>query len=89
MISGIVTIQNKLGLHARSANLFVRTATAFASSITVINEHATANGKSIMSMMLLQAAKGTKVELQVEGEDEQQALVALEALINNKFGEDD
>jgi phosphocarrier protein len=40
-------------------------------------------------MMLLQAAKGTKVELQVEGEDEQQALVALEALINNKFGEDD
>ncbi len=89
MISRTVTIQNKLGLHARSANQFVRTAIAFSSSINVVNEHAAANGKSIMSMMLLQAAKGTDVELQVEGEDEERACAALEALINDKFGEDD
>ncbi len=76
-------------MHARSANAFVRTASAFASSITVTNEYATANGKSIMSMLLLQARKGSKIELQIEGEDEQQAFEAIESLINNKFGEDD
>lgn len=76
-------------MHARSANAFVRTASAFASSITVTNEYATANGKSIMSMLLLQARKGSKIELQIEGEDEQQAFEAIASLINNKFGEDD
>ena len=76
-------------MHARSANAFVRTASAFASSITVTNEYATANGKSIMSMLLLQARKGSKIELQIEGEDEQQAFEAITSLINNKFGEDD
>ena len=89
MISGTITIQNKLGMHARSANAFVRTASAFASSIKVTNEYATANGKSIMSMMLLQASKGSKIELHIEGEDEQQAFEAITSLINNKFGEDD
>jgi len=76
-------------MHARSANAFVRTASAFSSSITVTNEYATANGKSIMSMMLLQAGKGSKIELQIEGEDEQQACEAIVSLINDKFGEDD
>ena len=73
-------------MHARSANAFVRTASAFASSITVTNEYATANGKSIMSMLLLQARKGSKIELQIAGEDEQRALESIASLINNKFG---
>ena len=89
MISRTITIQNKLGMHARSAGSFVRIASAFASSITVTNEYATANGKSIMSMMLLQASMGSKIELQIEGEDEQQAFEAIVSLINDKFGEDD
>lgn len=89
MISRTITIQNKLGMHARSADSFVRIASAFASSITVTNEYATANGKSIMSMMLLQASMGSKIELQIEGEDEQQAFEAIVSLINDKFGEDD
>ncbi len=89
MIKRTVTIQNKLGLHARSASAFVRTVSAFASSVTVINEYATADGKSIMSMMLLQASMGSKIELQIEGEDEQQAFEAIVSLINDKFGEDD
>lgn len=89
MISRTITIQNKLGMHARSAGAFVRIASAFASSITVTNEYATANGKSIMSMMLLQASMGSKIELQIEGEDEQQAFEAIVSLINDKFGEDD
>ncbi len=82
-----ITIQNKLGLHARSASSFVKTSSAFGASITVSNEFANANGKSIMSMMMLQAACGTDINLAVEGEDEEAALAALVALINNKFGE--
>jgi len=89
VINKTVTIKNKLGMHARSAGAFVRIASTFASSITVTNEYATANGKSIMSMMLLQASKGSRIELQIEGEDEQQAFEAIESLINDKFGEDD
>ena len=89
MISKTIIIQNKLGLHARSASVFVRTASGFASSVTVSNLHATANGKSIMSMMLLQAALGTEIALEIEGDDEQEAINAITTLIDNKFGEDD
>ncbi len=89
MISKTIIIQNKLGLHARSASVFVRMASGFTSSVTVSNRHATANGKSIMSMMLLQAALGTEIALEIEGDDEQEALDAITILIDNKFGEDD
>ena len=89
MLEQIATIQNKLGLHARSASVFVKTASGFSSSIKVSNEYANANGKSIMSMMLLQAACGTEIVLQVDGEDEKEALEALLQLVNNRFGEDE
>jgi phosphocarrier protein HPr len=89
VINRTITIQNKLGLHARSASAFVRTVSAFASNVTVVNEYATANGKSIMSMMLLQASKGTQIELHVDGEDEKETLDAIVSLINDKFGEDE
>jgi phosphocarrier protein HPr len=89
VINRTVTIQNKLGLHARSASAFVRTVSAFASNVTVVNEYATANGKSIMSMMLLQASQGTQIELHVDGEDEKETLDAIVSLINDKFGEDE
>ncbi len=88
MIKDKVTIENKLGLHARSASVFVRTASAYQSSIKVSNEHASANGKSIMSMMLLQASHGTEIELLIEGDDEEAAFNAITSLIRNKFGED-
>jgi phosphocarrier protein len=89
VIKRTVTIQNKLGLHARSASAFVRTVSAFASSVTVINEYATANGKSIMSMMLLQASQGSEIELHIEGEDEKETFDAIESLVNDKFGEEE
>ena len=89
MIKRTVTIQNKLGLHARSASAFVRTVSAFASSVRVINEYATADGKSIMSMMLLQASQGSDIELHIEGEDEKEAFEAIDSLINDKFGEEE
>jgi phosphocarrier protein len=89
VIKRTVRIQNKLGLHARSASSFVRTVSAFASNVTVINEYATANGKSIMSMMLLQASQGSEIELHIEGEDEKETFDAIESLINDKFGEEE
>jgi phosphocarrier protein len=89
VIKRTVIIQNKLGLHARSASSFVRTVSAFASNVTVINEYATANGKSIMSMMLLQASQGSEIELHIEGEDEKETFDAIESLINDKFGEEE
>jgi len=89
VIKRTVTIQNKLGLHARSASSFVRTVSAIASNVTVINEFATANGKSIMSMMLLQASQGSEIELHIEGADEKETFDAIESLINDKFGEEE
>jgi phosphocarrier protein HPr len=57
--------------------------------VTVVNEYATANGKSIMSMMLLQASQGTQIELHIDGEDEKETLDAIVSLINDKFGEEE
>jgi len=82
------TICNRLGLHARSASTFVKTASAFSSAISVTSQFATANGKSIMSMLLLQASKGAEITLEISGDDEAEAMAALVALIENGFGED-
>ena len=82
-----LAITNKLGLHARAASLFVKTASAFASKINVSNPDKEANGKSIMSMMMLQAAYGSEIDICIEGEDETEAMAAIEALVNDKFGE--
>ncbi len=82
-----LTIVNKLGLHARAASVFVKTASEFYSTINVSNPEKEANGKSIMSMMLLQASCGSEVDICIEGEDETEAMVAIEGLVNDKFGE--
>ncbi len=89
MIIRTITIQNKLGLHARAASVFVKTAAGFASSIKIENKDRDADGKKIMSVMLLQAACGTDVTLTTEGPDEEAAMQALENLINDKFGEEE
>ena len=83
-----VTIVNRLGLHARSAGTFVKTASAFGASVNVTNQHASANGKSIMSMLLLQATTGTEIEIETSGDDEQAAIDALVKLVEDGFGED-
>ena len=87
MIQQQVTIINKLGLHARAAAKFVSCATAFSSSIRVGQEGGLVDGKSIMSIMMLAAAKGSTLQLEVEGSDQQQALEALVQLIANRFDE--
>ncbi|MEM9414436.1 MAG: HPr family phosphocarrier protein [Planctomycetota bacterium] len=83
-----VTIQNELGLHARPAMAFVDHASQFASTIQIIKEGQTVDGKSIMQIMMLAATKGTELEITAEGPDAEQAIASLEKLVNDKFGED-
>ncbi len=88
MIKTRTTIVNKLGLHARAATKFAHTANLFSSSIQVECSGKSIDGKSIMSLMLLAAAKGTDIDLITEGEDEADAMQALQDLIADKFGEE-
>lgn len=87
MIERNVTIINKLGLHARAAAKFVQTCSAFGCSITVFKDSRRADGKSIMSIMMLAASKGTELQIQFDGPDEERAAESLLALINNYFDE--
>ena len=82
-----ITIINKLGLHARAASKFVATASAYSAAINVSVNGKTVNGKSIMSVMMLAASRGTELHISCDGEDEQAALAAILELINDRFGE--
>lgn len=82
------TIKNKLGLHARASALFVKTASRFRSEIKIAREGVEVNGKSIMGIMMLAAAKGTTVKVTIDGEDESEAMDAIGELIRNGFGEE-
>lgn len=82
------TIINKLGLHARASALFVKTASQFSSEVKVRRDEIEVNGKSIMGIMMLAAAKGTIVQVTVDGEDEERAMAVLGELIRDGFGED-
>ena len=87
MINRTVEIVNKLGLHARAASKFVKTASGFASEITMRKGSRSANGKSIMGVMMLAASRGSILELTADGPDEEQAMAALEQLVAERFGE--
>ncbi len=89
MIEQGVTIVNKLGLHARAAARLVTCASQFSSSVQLDYNGQVVNGKSIMGVMMLAAAKGSELSLLVEGEDEAEAAGALAALIADRFGEDE
>lgn len=84
----ILVIQNRAGLHARPAALFVQTANKFESQIRVAKEDQEVDGKSIMGIMMLAAGKGTQIRITAQGEDEKEALERLQELISNKFGEE-
>ena len=87
MLERNVTIANKLGLHARAASKLVKAANQFASTLRIQIGDKVVDGKSIMSVMLLAATQGTHVVLRTEGPDEQQAMSAVVALIDDRFGE--
>lgn len=87
MIRHNVTIINKLGLHARAAAKLVKTSAEFESRILIRKEGREVDGKSIMSVMMLAASRGTEIELVIDGPDEAAALDALVTLIEDYFGE--
>ena len=87
MMKKELLIENKLGLHARAAAQIVKSASSYASKITLMKDGLEVDGKSIMGIMMLAAAKGSSVLLDVRGEDEGQALAGLEQLFKDKFGE--
>lgn len=88
MLSRSVTVANKLGLHARAAARFVHLASQFDSHVKVSRGSQTMDGKSIMGILLLAAASGTVLLVSTDGEDEQAALDALCAFIEDGLGED-
>ncbi|MBQ3218357.1 MAG: HPr family phosphocarrier protein [Akkermansia sp.] len=88
MITKKLTIQNKLGIHARPAAQFVRVASRFSADVTVEKDEESVDGKSIMGLMMLAVGWGAEITVTADGADEAAAMDALEELINNKFGED-
>ena len=79
---------NKLGIHARPAALFVKTANRFSCEIFVEKDGERVNGKSIMGLMMLAAGPGSKLTVHAQGHDASQALAEIETLIKRKFDED-
>ena len=80
-------ISNQSGMHARPAAAFVKMANKFKAEITVTKDGDSVNGKSIMGLMTLAAAKGTRLVIETNGDDAESAADAIQSLIEGKFGE--
>lgn len=89
MLEQQLEIINKLGLHARAAAKLVSTAASFGSKITISFAGQDADAKSIMAVMMLAAAKGSNITVKCEGPDEAEAMLAIQSLIEDYFGEEE
>jgi phosphocarrier protein HPr len=89
MLQQEVEIVNRLGLHARASARLTQTAGQFKSEVWVSRNGRRVNAKSIMGVMMLAAAKGSRIVLETDGPDEAEAMQALETLIAERFGEDE
>ena len=87
-MENIVKILNEQGLHARPASIFVKTASKFKSTVSIVHGNGTANAKSIINIMSLGLKKGEEIKIITEGADEKEAMDALLLLVANKFGEE-
>lgn len=87
MIQKELEIINKLGLHARASAKLTQLASKYACEVWMTRHNQRINAKSIMGVMMLAAGKGARVTLETDGPDEAACMEALEALVNNKFGE--
>ena len=88
MTSRTVTVVNQLGMHARAAAKFVHLAGRFRSRVIVARQGREMDGKSIMGLLLLAAARGTAITIAADGDDEHAAISALAELVETGFGED-
>lgn len=88
MLEKTVIIKNRLGLHARPAAMLVQTVSKFKSRVKIFKGDQEVDGKSIMGIMTLAAARGTNLRLIVDGEDEIQAVNEIVRLVESGFGED-
>jgi phosphocarrier protein HPr len=88
MTSQSVTVVNQLGMHARAAAKFVHLAATFQAHVRVARDAREMDGKSIMGLLLLAAARGTMIRISAEGADEAAAVAALAGLVQTGFGED-
>jgi phosphocarrier protein len=87
MLQQDALIINKLGLHARASAKFTQLASQYPCEVWLTRNGRRVNAKSIMGVMMLAAAKGTSINIETDGEREQEAMTALQELINNYFGE--
>ena len=83
-----MVVRNKLGIHARPAAMFVKTANRFECDVFVEKDGEKVNGKSIMGLMMLAAGPGSKLHVRAEGEDAARAVAELDALLQRKFDEE-
>ena len=87
MIKKKLTILNKLGLHARAAAKLVSTANEFESTIIIKKDGKNADARSIMKLLMLSASQGSRINIEVDGTDQKDAMKSIEKLFNNKFDE--
>jgi len=87
MAEQTISIQNKLGLHARASARLAVTASAYGCDVFITKDGIEVNGKSIMGIMMLAAGKGSRITVRTEGDQEDAALKAIVQLVNERFGE--
>lgn len=84
-----IEIKNKLGLHARAAALLVQTVNRFSAQVSISKDGQTADGRSIMGVLTLAATQGSKIQVEAVGADAEQAVKAIEKLVDKRFNEND
>lgn len=87
MLSKTIVVQNQVGLHARPATFFIQKSNEFKSSIWIEKEERKVNAKSLLGVLSLGITKGTEIEIIADGVDEEEAVNALEALIESNFND--
>ena len=84
-----IEIKNKLGVHARAAALLVQTVNRFSAQVTISKDGQTTDGRSIMGVLTLAATQGSTIEVEAAGRDAEQAVKALEKLVERRFNENE
>jgi phosphocarrier protein HPr len=84
-----IEIKNKLGVHARAAALLVQTVNRFSAQVSISKDGQTADGRSIMGVLTLAATQGSTIQVEAAGHDAEQAVKAIEKLVDKRFNENE